>query len=480
MLELRNRHSRNLLIFAQVKSVSDFGQNWHDLRKQFAEYLHAGGPVLIINENNNNGGWISLTEALAKDLCFTIKVRDDVIAIDIDGSEGLIKALEFSGEHSGYPCLVCESGGGGSGHLYLRVKDPMKRRMVSEEAKKAGFDVRKIIRPPYVLHRSGKSYSLPISDQRGIGPEKVFTKDLISEREVERRIIHGWDKGKRSKGLYWLACVFISHGKSESEYVSTVLDHRTGCGEKVASLSDARASNYLSRTYLAAKDKASVTSSLESVQRKIGEWIDCIACDSPALLVKYFSVIVGICNIAARSRSLELDLSVREVAEQSGCCRTAASAALKKLREAGLLKQTVRATRRCRHAARYRLGKKSGHTCLNTPPIFQISVSENIELILNSLDRKPMQRNIILMYYVLGGEFVKSLRKSDPKVEMGIERTLRMLAKVNLAKQEDGRWIVDFDFYKIAEIAVGRGTVERNQQRKDAHRRERDNFNMPP
>ena len=112
---------------------------------------------LISADNQSLGRWVTIDEAVERDACFAVPVRDDVLALDCDKPEGVETLWEVRDFLAGFgiESVVLESGQEGHLHLFAWVPHPALRKTAGAMARAAKIDVRTgaFLRPPLIRHR---------------------------------------------------------------------------------------------------------------------------------------------------------------------------------------------------------------------------------------------------------------------------------------------------------------------------------------
>jgi DNA-binding MarR family transcriptional regulator len=136
--------------------------------------FNAGHRFSLIDESNARVGTASLEEAIDSGQAFFGRVRDDVLALDLDDPASAPtggERLYWAARMMGLPALLLESGQRDRRHLFVWPVSTSDRVELVKAAKSEGADVRVDIRPPLAPHRWAG---------RGVAPRILRGGDVLS------------------------------------------------------------------------------------------------------------------------------------------------------------------------------------------------------------------------------------------------------------------------------------------------------------
>lgn len=139
-----------------------------EMRLQMAAAVAATGVANRLDEHNARVGRLPLEEAVEQDVPYYVRVDALVLAVDFDSSTSVRDAAELHLELllAGHHPVTLSSGGTREGspgrHVFVRLPTERQHQEWAEQARRANGDVRRDIRPPLALHRSGRTRSIPV------------------------------------------------------------------------------------------------------------------------------------------------------------------------------------------------------------------------------------------------------------------------------------------------------------------------------
>lgn len=139
-----------------------------ETRLQMAAAVAATGVANRLDEHNARVGHLPLEEAVEQDVPYYVRVDSLVLAVDFDSSTSERDAAELHLELllAGHHPVTLSSGGTRDGspgrHVFVWLPTERQHQEWAEQARRANGDVRRDIRPPLALHRSGRTRSIPV------------------------------------------------------------------------------------------------------------------------------------------------------------------------------------------------------------------------------------------------------------------------------------------------------------------------------
>jgi hypothetical protein len=156
------------------------------------------GNALLLREDNAADRWVSLEEAVASGRAFTVEVRDDILAIDLDQPDHIERVLIIAQElrDAGLSPILVRSGRPGHLHLWCCIRDPGRLRLVRDRANALGLQIRSSMRPPLAPHRQG----LPVSLLDPEDPAEALA--ALTPTKGDPRPLPRWAQKMMSAGIF--------------------------------------------------------------------------------------------------------------------------------------------------------------------------------------------------------------------------------------------------------------------------------------
>lgn len=345
---------------------------------------------------------------------------------------------------------------------FLRPKKHDRELAVSY-AKDRGFDVRTDIRPPFSIHRTRRSRSRPV-------PGFEETPPLLKPGNIVQRALEvGWQHGKRSEGLFWLACVYVESNKSVESYVMDVLAHPKGAGEKAYERKPKSREKYLRATYVNASNKTSVSG------YHLSRWVDMVRKEAPHIWKNHAAVIMGVFLKANECGKVNLHLSVRDLGLSAGCGKDKSATALRALVEANLLLRSGPEAKGSENVLTYELRiPESRHSCTTPPSLLDLGVSE-IREALCALAGKPA---LLQLWFecAVRPQKLTSLMSVLSRSMKSVRKTMSELKEFNLVSEADGIVASVKDIDKLKRVTERRGVKLRLTKRAANYELERESW----
>ena len=335
-------------------------QDSKQARAALAKMLSKDGLAHVLDANNKLVRTIKIDEAVEYGYCYFVSVKERYLVADIDDSDGIRIGREIARRFSRYPSILVASGGHGRSHLVLHVSGSENAQNAKSEINRLwpGVDVRKDVRPPLTPHRKTGAYSELVDCQSAWDAiDRLISEPRNQQSEAAHRLKDGWDVGKRSEGLLWLAGHYVRTARSLDEFKIDVLANPKGAGAKVYEKPGRERDAYLERTF--SKAEASTRHFRSQVDRWLGEFAmsqDAIGREG----AKAKTVALALATIARRTGKGVIGASERELAEIT--CQGIASIrrAIRYLTEGGWVVKDSRGVQRG-ESNRYRFTYPQGH-----------------------------------------------------------------------------------------------------------------------
>lgn len=322
-----------------------------------------GARALIIDKDNQSGGWMSIDGAVRSGQALAVSCRPEILALDADGSE-IGALLEHCGvcmtKLAGLSPVLVASGRPGHRHLFVRIVDARIRADFEEWARNHGIDVRKdqkLIRPPLAPHRQGLPVKLLLPEDASEALRRLaLNEQPISEARPRRLpdrtfrlLLYGDAQGRyksRSELVQAIVQGAVNAGFGFDYIFDKLMDPSNIGGAKVreiATSKDRRAAHrYVTQSHQ--KALAMQTQSFKGAMEALGEiralrnfatslsWQDRTGPTDRA-------VILGHLQIAELRKCLTYQAGVRNIAIHAGLSSLGAvSRAQKRLMQAGWLR----------------------------------------------------------------------------------------------------------------------------------------------
>jgi len=203
--------------------------------------VRPSGNALLLHEDNSADRWLPIGEAVASGRPFTVEVRDDILAIDLDEPDHVQQLMVFAQElrEAGLaPVLVC-SGQPGHVHLWCCVPDRDVFRRFRDRAKGLSLEVRRSMRPPLAPHRLGLPVSLLDPDNPAealaaltptnncLPPLRRWAQSMLRDGVFQSRY------RSRSEMIQGLAASAMQSGWTQEQYAVAILAPANKAGDKI-------------------------------------------------------------------------------------------------------------------------------------------------------------------------------------------------------------------------------------------------------
>lgn len=312
-----------------------------------------GTLVLLIDADNIGQGlkqWSAQTAATSGK-AYAVVPRDGLIVGDFDTEDGISNALEaarlIEDAKIGRP-TVWASGRPGHAHLWLNATGEARDIVIGilktmKATPRQGNGGR--TRPPGSPHRNGTPselvYPIDIED----ATERLSPAYGRLSKKARKALEDGWERGHRSKGLLILAREYQRAGIDLEAFTADVLNHPDGAGAKMYETSRGRqrtgprrdAARYLkgawttAANYEPAEDRLGIIKQIHRLAL-VAEW--------PPRRRQLALTLLGLATIAEKASDVEIDVSVRGLAEVCGITYPTAWRHLRQLRELGWIIRT--------------------------------------------------------------------------------------------------------------------------------------------
>jgi len=325
--------------------------------------------VLLLDQDNQGAGWVPLADAVQSGAACAVRVADRLLAVDADDpGAGYLQLLDLLCALYVPHVEIASGGGAHRRHLWVVLGDlpaDLHSRLVAG-VRALGLDVRaggSLIRPPLTPHRSGAvptllSPTTPTQTQQvlagpGCGPERAqLLADALPDRagappggdrptplpaplpDRARHLLDHRDPRyeTRSEQLRAVLVSLANAGWDQRAVVDLVLAHPVG--ERAHRKRDPR--GWLGDQYQravvwvaahpAVGDRTETRLLLARCRSAAASWVwDRGLGSAPATLAR---VLGAVLDQAADAGTLQVSVSVRQLAERAGVGRSAAERAL--------------------------------------------------------------------------------------------------------------------------------------------------------
>ena len=248
----------------------------------------AGGNALLIDQDNQPQGWVSLSEAVESGQAFAVEPKAGLVALDLDTpelvSEGR-KVKAWADNTLGASTVLCASGRPGHQHLWVRLPEDITAEFFTELLKEnypgiSGDAVRSksATRPPLSSHRSGLPVSLIEPESVSEALQRLGPPENTSQGEKEpqglsekwRRVLKYGDaegryrtpNGETARGRMGMALAgaYVRSGLSLDMFIDDMLNPGNLGGAKPQEIRDtkgqASAYKWLRDTWATAEENA--------------------------------------------------------------------------------------------------------------------------------------------------------------------------------------------------------------------------------
>lgn len=352
------------------------------------------GDALLIDHNNVSIGRARVEDAVSSGRCFTMDVRDGILAADGDSADAAdrVANLRRELEGRGYSVVVLRSGQPGRRHLFAAVQDP-DLEYFEGRARKLGLDPRVFIRPPLTPHR----LALPVTLEHPLDPEEALRRlegvtSPIPRREVRPRrttgrrasedrvraprspqvliallsepvqdVVRSGPAGyrSRSEAIHAVLVQAASRGFTTDEVLDLMSDESLPITEKLMEMDSDKAEAWLLRDWERAQEFVA-----DGVSN-IAEYLRVLHGYPWPARGKLRMAYEGVLHVIIRSGQVAPHIAVRTLALVVGCGTAAAQSALAQLTELGLLYASK--PTQVTHATQY-LPLEQTDTLATTPP----------------------------------------------------------------------------------------------------------------
>lgn len=319
-------------------------------------YAVASGPVaLLIAPGNSKYGDTSIDDAVARDLCFAVEQRQDLVVIDAD-NEAANTFLDHAADvlrAAGCTPVITSSGREGHRHLFALCAQAELRSQLKRSS--PGGDVLRTgpIRPPLARHRiAGRSELITPATEASalgallggvtgvyLGPPRKLGALAHEAMTLAPEACHP-PYASRSEAVMGGAVGYVNAGRGFEEYCAAVLAPTCPSGAHLREKHDPRARAWHTWSkalrYAASRpvvgNKAAVRERLQELRRRhlLLGWPGLAGpTDAAAMCV--------IVDIALKPGTLTPNVSVRQLAERANIDAGTAWLSLQRLEERGLL-----------------------------------------------------------------------------------------------------------------------------------------------
>jgi DNA-binding MarR family transcriptional regulator len=326
--------------------------------------------------NNEAGQRRPLEAAVVSDQAYFVRLAPDVVAVDADCAHGVD---EVSGSVAaimrvwgGEPVVVA-SGGPGRAHAFCRVEDDSTAHDLAADLGglecsecQTRWDVRRDIRPPLTPHRLGSTASTLISPAN---PAEVLVALSSSRRPLSglarRNVLHGWgldaEDENASDRLFALAMSAANRRWGQDDVIALISTPGTYINQLWERRCDDRGTDRASAWFRRHVWPAAVARIRASPPRS-GSDVGLSGTVRAAACARWSGtggatdrrVLLAVLGRARELGKIELDLSVRDVAEIAGVTRSTAATSLGRLAANGWIVRMENGSPR-HHAATYLL-----------------------------------------------------------------------------------------------------------------------------
>lgn len=449
--------------------------------------------ALLIDEDNNNAGWLPIDETVRRDVPFAVEVQPDILAVDFDDP---VRAADDATELSlrlgsvGIPAVILESGQEGHRHLFARVEAHRFARY-AELGRNLGGKVRRTnnrIRPPGTKHRLGGRSQLiqPVSADEALHLLGTHSTAASLSPRMRALLRHGDLNGtytSRSEVIQALALAAVNAGLSEEWLIDALLDPNNRGGAKVQEMNPRKARKYVQRSYEKAVRYAKAKPPIESASAARAE-IQAIRTDAsearwPGTAGATDRVVLdALLVIALEAGTIKPTASVRQLAERAGVDKDTVSRSLRRLVDAGYITRLKKG--QGTRASQWHIKGRPPHGTgtLETTPRGR----ENNNVPIVSADHDAFRRGalgkiswaILSQTDRLSGLTVGDIAEAFGHHPATIRRNLKRLAEHGLASGcEDGRCSMHSTAEGLHEAAQTAGTAGRGDLQKARHMCER-------
>lgn len=346
-----------------------------ELARAFAmAIVRPGGGALLIEEDNRSDRWVTVEEAVTSGKAFAVEPHDHLLGVDLDEPEdrGWVEAMREG--LTGQGCRFIDVASGREGHSHLWVLLPpgwtyeyAKSRMEAVAGKPRTWQIvrRNAMRPPYSPHRlggrsalvapgtgtalkwlrEGRSQGIPDLAGRALwwlDPQVVVTKRGVIDR---------------GRTIHRAAVALVNARCTESDLTMLLKDRVNAVTSKYHEMPAQRRADYVETAWKAActfvRSNPPQSSNKETVARlreriPLMEW----GVRTGPQDRKVYGALLDIGEAAA---SLEVDASIRRLAELTCLSTSGVQAALRRLSSSGHIERLEVQNRLSSDACSYRL-----------------------------------------------------------------------------------------------------------------------------
>jgi DNA-binding transcriptional ArsR family regulator len=311
----------------------------------------------FLDEKNDADGYDELDQAVQSGRAFFVRVKGDVLALDMDkpSAAPVLADIEALLSMHAITPVVIASGQEGHRHLFARVTDPGLKDVLAVRARAGGIDVRPTIRPPLTPHLLGIPVRLvtPTSVRDALKALQADESRPGLSANIQDQILNGVTELKyqsRSEVIYAIAAGAVNRCWREDDFVAAMTTPGTQASDYV--LHDrfkGEDDGWLRKTFAKATALVAANPAHSQVDLAAISALRAHVLNSPwpgRTGGTDQVVLLAIIDKASKAGTLDVDCSQREICEGAGISgRATVSKSLTRLQAAGRIECLQRGIR---------------------------------------------------------------------------------------------------------------------------------------
>lgn len=341
----------------------------------FAEAIvKPGGRALLIDADNRSGQWVPVREAVEADQAFAVEPAENILGVDLDDPEdhAWVDAMHTGLTARGCRFVVVNSGREGHLHLWVLLPPGWSYEYAKAVMRDAAGDPRtwqiirrNAMRTPYAPHRLGGRATLvepgtatALAWFRNTRPQGV--PDLARgclQRLDPQAVVTKRGVVDRGRTIHRAAVALVNARCTENDLLALLRSDVNAVTSKYHDMPASRRADYVEKAWRDACEwvrnnppKPTNRETLAGLREQVGE-LEWQVRTGPSDRAVYRCLL----DIGDAAASLEVDASIRKLAELTNLSTRGVQTALGRLLKAGYVERLERENRASGDACSYRL-----------------------------------------------------------------------------------------------------------------------------
>lgn len=341
----------------------------------FAEAIvRPGGKALLIDSENHSGEWVTVQDAVASGQAFAVEPADSILGVDLDEPEdrAWVEQMRLGLTERGCQFVTVESGR--EGHLHLWVLLPpgwtyeyakAEMRTAAGEPRSWQIIRRNAMRPPYAPHRLGGRSKIvepgPVTALRWFRNARTQGIPDLARRTLQwldpTAVVSKRGVVDRGRTIHRAAVALVNARCTENDLAALLRSEVNAVTSKYHEMPFQRRVDYVESAWLAACEYVRENPPVAASRRTVEELLSLVFDRdwSTRTGTTDRSVYRTLLDIGHTAATVEVDASVRLLAERTSLSTTGVQSALRRLSSMGLIERIPTLNRLSSDACSYRL-----------------------------------------------------------------------------------------------------------------------------